>query len=1314
MQHDCSNKNLNFEASNSVKIRSVLFAFLIISITYLSACQDDGSTRSTSQFDASNQSPFVMVIKNQSEDFSAEVSEQIQKALDYTKIPYFTIDLGILTQEFAIPQSVRSLIVTTERIQELTDGELEEMIEFVTRGNSIVVVGPVSDQRFSFLQGIKKGADFDIDSINVGFKLNDDAFPGMQGKSYRPSGLLPHYGVLAEDFENDVNFLASTATNTNQPFIISNKIGLGEVITVNSFVVGGKLYRGILFSSILRGLQGVPYQVADVSTIFLDDFPAPLYNEKLPPIDEEYDVTHAEFVSKIWWPDMKALADSFDISYSAMTAFNYNANVVPPFDFQEWRQGSVVYNQNIVQGSIFLANNIKNTRHELAFHGYNHFSLWLKDWDNMNFMVSALQAARKRWRVDNLGPLPTNYVPPTNEIDSIGIQAIVRGMPSIEYMSSLYFGDRSEGKGREFDPEPFAPAALYNYPRISSGFTMNENSLMDQHGLQLLTGIWNHFVHPDDVFQVTQRKEDEFRSRNPLELGWKSDPDYGYGLYQLLSRRVKHTYKHYPNSRFITATNGGKKTEDWRRRLSKYSLDGPSIKVNTSFRTNYIPKFPNDSKHWYMYVTEDQARETERTLDTQDLDYSRTKIWDGYLYQFKTLTDVYFVPNFDSRFYYDSQFVNSLVRDQVDNFRQHTLLADSGPSSETEGNWRDTRLEDAVKAWQQNPTVANQEQLISLSVEFDQVSRAIEILEKRLLNNDIWVQDDIDRLLTYYGWEEMQSRAEMFLEKLWKEHRSAKVIALKNQAVAALGLFGEDFERRWRMRALELAPNDYKTLLDYTKSIESQDNWPEMKKNLLRLLEMNPQTDSLYNFTVQRSIYYESPDSTMALVEKFPAHSYKQLTPFASNLALMYGFEADEYEKALFWANNSPDFDEQLKLFWLAQLNLDDLYLAQAKALINENPTDDSLRSFVGTNLFYQGFQEESYSTLYPLFEQHREEGFAADTLMRNEIGYMSYEQKKSFYNRYPKFFDTDQIQSLQNEYRWNEGVRVSATGEYRDDNFNNTFARGGVSVQFGNRRKNTHTLKSDYLLFSDDNTQTDITLNYQGGGYLFTHRSENQQFEFRVGPTVLFGENEVIPEGLVGMSFSRDSAFTSIELTGGAELTSTSLQNDYYQSQLQLYRQDYWIKGKLISAFSANGKYYTNNVFRYGGQARLFLDLMQSTFRVRPVGEISYSDATESFLTGIPYYTPDRYFSQGVGVDLQYRNPDNFDYRTQLTAELIGKHERREGLFLTGRIQLEHKFRNFWQISLGSEISTSQVYRSNRIFFTISHYFPRKLRSRN
>lgn len=1271
------------------------------------ACSDSDESES-SLLDISSD-PMVLILKNQSEDFSPGAADQVVRSLDYAKIPYITTDLGIISRELNIPKSVKSLIITTQSVAALSDVELERMVQFVARGGSIVFVGPVLDQRLGFLQGFRADSELEVDSLNTGFHLTEEAFPGMKGESYDISGLQPHFGVQAASFENNVTTLAGTATDIDQPFITSRSLGLGEVITVNSFVVEGKIYRGILFSAILRGLKSIPYQVANVSTIFLDDFPAPIYNEKLPPIDEEYDVSHADFVTKIWWPDMKALADSFSIDYAAMVAFNYNANVVPPFDFQEWRQGTVAFNESILDGSIFLAKDIRDSRHELAFHGYNHFSLWEQDWDNVNFMISALQAARKRWQVDNLGRLPTNYVPPTNNIDSVGLEAIIRGMPSIKYMSSLYLGDIEQGGGREFDPDPYVPAHIFNYPRITDGFTMETNSLFNQQGMQLLTGIWSHFVHPDDVFQVVQRQEDDFSSRNPLGLGWQNSEGYGYGLYDLLSNRIKYTLNHYPLNDFVSATHGAMVAEDWRQSLTRYEHRENNLLIRSGYRTNYVPNIDNNERSWFIYVPNEDAEAVEEVLKDQQIQPTRSKLWNGFLYQIRTNEEIFFVPYDQLSVKYDPQFLNTLEEDVAQQYRDHLQFAVQQQVSDED--WRDTRLEDALREWRRNPNNwSAQESVISLNIEFGRVEQAITILENRLLANEEWAKEDTSRLITYYGWEGLQSRAELFLEKLWEEYESQNVIDLKNLAVKRLGLFGEIFERRWRLRELQLAPNDYELLLNYTKSIESQDNWPEMKQKLRELLQMRPQTDSLYAFTVQRSIFYESPDSTMALVEEFPTHAYAQLTPFASNIALMYGFNANNYSQALYWAGNAPNFDRRLELFWISQLDLDALYKTKALNLLTDNTDDPEVRSFVGTNLFYQGFTDESYRVLYPLFVEENEQGFAADTLLRNEIGFLGYPQKKEFYYRYPAFFDDDQVDGLQRQYRENEGVRGQAFGEYRDDNFDNTFARGGISAQFGNRLRNTHFLKTEYLVFADDNSQTNETLNYQGLGYEFAHRTENQQFEFRAGSSVLFGQDDFIPEGVLSVSLSKDSTFTSLQLTGGSELTSTSIQNDYYQAQLQLFRQDYWFDGNLLTTISANGKYFTNEVLRYGSFGRLYLDLMDSKWKIRPLAEIGYSDATENYLTGIPYYTPDQYFSQGVGVDLQFRNPNTFDYRTQITADIMGKHERRDGFFATGSIQLEHKFRNFWQISVGSEISTSSVYRSNRIFFTISHFFPRSL----
>lgn len=184
---------------------------------------------------------------------------------------------------------------------------------------------------------------------------------------------VPHNRLKKSSFIDQIRVLATAVTDEDYPILFENSIGLGTVLVFNSYVLYEKDYRGLMFSSVIKMLPHLPYRNANVGTIFLDDFPAPLYNTKLEPIATEYDVEQADFVANIWWPDMQKLADSLLITYSAMTAFNYNANIVPPFDYIEWTSATIRRKNRLVNASVYLAQDIAESRHELAFHGYNHF-----------------------------------------------------------------------------------------------------------------------------------------------------------------------------------------------------------------------------------------------------------------------------------------------------------------------------------------------------------------------------------------------------------------------------------------------------------------------------------------------------------------------------------------------------------------------------------------------------------------------------------------------------------------------------------------------------------------------------------------------------------------------------------------------------------------------------------------------------------------------------------------------------------------------------------------------------------------------------
>lgn len=1289
----------------------------------LVALQFSCDFRPNISFDTSkliSQEPIVLVVKHRQDTLSSEISDQVSKALSYTKLPTETIDLGLISGGLEIKSSVRTIVVTSYLISTLTIAEIEMLTAFVARGNNIVFLGAVTYDDFAFLQGILPFTDYKINKEAKGVYLHKNIFPDDAGKTYFNRLELPHNGLDRDQFSRKVTIAAGAGNDPDYPLLVINKVGLGNVLTINSELLYEKLYRGLIFSAIVHGLDGIPYSVANVSTIFLDDFPAPVYNEKIAPIDEEYNLTHSDFIVDKWWPDMKAFADTFSISYSAMTAFNYNANVIPPFDFDEWLAGKTIVDNDEVDASIYIARDVLRTRHELAFHGYNHFSLWLEDWDNVNFMASSIYAARKRWRIDRLGDLPTSYVPPTNYIDSVGISAIMKGMPSIRYMSSLYLGDIELGTGREFGYEPYAPNdRLFNYPRITSGFSMNENSLFEQQGMQMLTGIWTHFIHPDDVFQVNQRDEDKFASRNPLKLGWKSHPVYGYGLYHVFRNRVLYTNKRYPGNRYLTASKGAAIVEDWQNSFVIHVEDEFNRTLFPISNPGYQKKASIDleKNYWFTYVTELNAEEFEEALASQNIEFEKSDVWDGGLYQFYSVDDSLMLPNFDPKYKFDSQFISAQLNDILaKSTRYQTEMTDEFGNLIRlqlldEADWADTRLNDAIRAYQRNPDNINaQEELIKLSIEFSDIQRAILILERKLLSSAIWDQNDIVRLFTFFGWEGQNSliEAENFLERLWLRYKSKEVIDVKDYAVTRLGLYSSEFVLRWILREKELYPTDEKIALEFARIIENQENWPILKKELKRLISLNPDSDSLYAYTLQRSFYFEPSESSISLLEEFPVSKHTQLDLYATNLALIYAYDLNNYARALYWANRATNFDPRQKLDWLAQLNLYSEFKNTSKNLLDDNPDDDSLRVQVGTQLYYEGFTDEARDVLYPLFLKSTEGKTSTHNLINNEMQFFSYEERKDLYIKYPAFFNFKEYRRLKDEHRWFEGLKLTAFGEYRNDNFDNKFARFGLSTQVGNRKRKTHTIKVEDLFFESPGTAT--LSNFAGIGYEYSHRYRNQLSEFKFGGGSFVGNSKIIGELFTSLSKSSTTSFTSGKLSLGPVLTNTSVINNYYQFQLEGYREDIWEENKIVTTISAGISYYTNSVSEYEATGRVYYQIFRDKFRIRPIGALSIADASKSFLSGIPYFTPDNYFEQGLGFDLRFRDPDTFDYLTLMDFEIMLKHEFKDGFFGTGRVQLEKKFKQYWEFKIGSEISTSKVYSSNRLFFTLSYYFKRKL----
>ncbi|HAW81534.1 MAG TPA: hypothetical protein DCX27_18645, partial [Balneola sp.] len=357
------------------------------------------------------------------------------------------------------------------------------------------------------------------------------------------------------------------------------------------------------------------------------------------------------------------------------------------------------------------------------------------------------------------------------------------------------------------------------------------------------------------------------------------------------------------------------------------------------------------------------------------------------------------------------------------------------------------------------------------------------------------------------------------------------------------------------------------------------------------------------------------------------------------------------------------------------------------------------------------GFKEKGYEIMYPLFGEGKNTDTQAHRLIEEEFKFITYRDKKDLFRRYPNFFDKNEKEILETDLRWNEGIRGSLFGEYFSDNFDNQSARGGISVQFGNRLDISHLFKLEDIFVNDREGSVNFSSNFTGFGYEFENRKEDYSRVFRFGPSILYGEDGLLGEAFVSYSISYDSTFTALNLSIEPEFTRQAIVKDIYKLKGEFYREDPWLKNNFLTTLSGTGQFYTNEVFTYSLTGRGYVQPWGTPLRARLIGELGWQDASKDFPNADPFFTQNNYFLKGLGFDVRYRNPNDYNYDSLVELELMGKHGSSDGYFMTGRFNLEHKFKKFWQIKVGTEFSTSSVYQSNRIFFTISHFFKNNLK---
>ena len=574
--------------------------------------------------------PMILFVLDKSDEESIRFDKNINKICDYTKLSYQSIPIKKWDSLSEIPISTKVLCIAGT--PKLSDQSIAKITDFVINGGTFFMPIATEDKRLGYLLGFKPDANYNTDISSKGFYFKTNIFPGVN--ELKVNKKERHFGFDKSNFSNKINILAVSITDPNYPTIIENKLGKGRVILFNTRKAFEKRDRGLLLSGMIKGLEGIPYPIANTSTLFLDDFPCPLFDIKSEPIASEMNMNSTQFVTKVWWPDMLKLAKKYHISYSVMLTFDYKNNIQPPFIFDQWDNHSIKINSKFESLSDWFVYDAARNGHELAFHGFNHVELLKNLWTNQDFIETSLKTVHKKWNLSNFGKMPETYVPPSNYIDQAGINQLKKTLPSLKYLCSIYNGVKNNGGDREFDFDPYTKD-FFDYPRISSGFYFSPEEEYDMQSAFLYTGIWTHFVHPDDVYQLNNIKsnlDDEFDYRNSKNLGWYKTKGKNIGMYPEFDNLIKNLITKYPQIRFLNTGTAVDYVIDWRASNYKHTSENGVFSVTELEPEKSISK----DEYWFLYVSNENQKKMENSFQKNIIKFHKTPYLDGFMYMIHT------------------------------------------------------------------------------------------------------------------------------------------------------------------------------------------------------------------------------------------------------------------------------------------------------------------------------------------------------------------------------------------------------------------------------------------------------------------------------------------------------------------------------------------------------------------------------------------------------------------------------------------------------------------------------------------------------
>jgi len=1238
--------------------------------------------------------PLVVYIDIENYELNDVYAGHVGKVMDYTKIPY----KKIAVKDFNASPTFKSTpkVILVNGTDQLNQTALDYLVQFVAEGGTLIFPSVNEDQRMGYLSGLREDASFSFDLKATGFHFTKNILPGLDSGSIYAN--KKHVALAKENFKPNINVLANAVNDAEFPVMLENQIGNGRVINFNSTIELERADRGLLFSAILSGLEGVPYPIVNVSTIFIDDFPSPTYDIKLEPIKSEFDITQADYVTNVWWPDMLKLSKRFGIQYSAYPIFNYNEIKDSPFLFNEWDLQKIEKNGRVWSTSVWMSKEVTRNKFELAIHGYNHESLLKEVWLDPESVDAAFKAARKKWTVDRLGKYPTSYVAPSNYIDSMGLVHLKRSMPELEFMSTTYEGDIVEGGGRDFDPDPYEPR-LFDFPRVTSGYTFNDRKEYIHQSLYLYTGIWSHFIHPDDVFQLPSENNNsagEFEYRNGEGLSWYRTSNEKKGMYSQWVSYLEKVKRIYPTTRFLTTTRSGIITRNWRNSTYDYSQSGDFYSVRKSSRNKW-----NDKEfYWFVFAKKENADNMEKAFSKVVDAYTKTAFFGGTLFTLKSskpellFNDV----KWKEQPLFDLSEAKAMAQQDYKDYLAERKSLEQGYVEETVPELSPLKVLASLNT---------AEDSVAWYVENSQLEQAVSMLESKLKNQTSVDSATFNEFMLYSGYQEKPMDVWNFIEDAYQNESKSLGLEYLDLYLKKEAFPNEELTEKWLFRRIMFDAKDEAAIKDYFTFFYGTEYIPQIKQVLVYLNDKDPSPENYAKY-IQFIIDFEHELLIGELNGKNP-EDLPLLWPKATTITYAYS-DSGKIQEALQWSDYSTEIPITTILQWWIELEAFNKMETVFNEYIVDHPKDEEAKAFVSSAWYDIGEYERSALVANQLPEGH-EKKIEIEKRFNPDVIYFDADVQKFLIDRTPELFSPETLHTLKKELRYNENNSVEVNTAYVEDNFNQSVWESSATFNLRTERGRQHSFSVTHASVSDL-VLTDVdpqNLAHELYGLRYRYQTANNPSKplFSVGAGLQRDNfNKMFVDLDASISQSKENVFKSLSLDFAPVQTGVGISKEIYKSEIIGYYErgsaKFW-----QSSFALVGSYYTNGGMEGALTSRLFANLKRANkSRFSPFAELFASAANTSQENGNPYWIIKSRLYGGGGLAWTYGENER-KLKSRIEAGYFFDSYTDGFLRVTGNVSFPIK--EFTFVTGQFELFNQSLYYSNGVQFGIKHFLDRK-----